>query len=68
MLLINYLVLSIDIIPNIVNTDNNDDKQITIGELGNYVEQNVSEMAGMLDREQNPTLSTMNKKQVLIQY
>lgn len=48
------------------DTDKN--KNITVGELGDYIKQNVSDMAGMLDREQNPTLSTMNKNQVLIQY
>ena len=48
--------------------DADKNKNITVGELGDYIKQNVSDMAGMLDREQNPTLSTMNKNQVLIQY
>ena len=50
------------------DADADKNKNITVGELGDYIKQNVSDMAGMLDREQNPTLSTMNKNQVLIQY
>ena len=41
---------------------------ITIGELGHYVKENVSEMAGMLDREQTPTLNTLDENKVLIHY
>jgi hypothetical protein len=48
--------------------DADKNKNITVGELGDYIKQNVSDMAGMLDREQNPTVKTMNKNQVLIQY
>jgi len=50
------------------DADANGDKQITVGELGDYVKENVSDMAGMLDREQTPSLQTMNEKKVLIQY
>ncbi len=48
--------------------DTNKDKQITIGELGKYLDANISEMAGMLDREQTPELQSMNPEQVLIQF
>ena len=50
------------------SADFNADKNISVGELANYIKNNVSVTAGMLDREQNPTLSTMNKNQVLIKY
>ena len=41
---------------------------ITIGELGNYIKENVSAMAGMLDREQTPTLNTLDEDKVLISF
>ena len=50
------------------SADINDDRQITIGELGEYIKENVPEMAGMLDREQTPELQSMNPEQVLIQF
>jgi hypothetical protein len=50
------------------DADANGDKQITVGELGEYIKENVSDMAGMLDREQTPGLQTMDKDKVLIQY
>ena len=50
------------------DADANKDKKITVGELGNYIRENVSDMAGMLDREQTPELKTRDKKKVLIQY
>ncbi|MBT5994507.1 MAG: hypothetical protein HOG73_02190 [Candidatus Marinimicrobia bacterium] len=48
--------------------DENKDKQITVGELGDYIKENVSDMAGMLDREQTPGLQTLDRGKVLIQY
>jgi hypothetical protein len=48
--------------------DANKDKQITVGELGDYVKENVSDMAGMLDREQTPGLQTLDEGKVLIRY
>ena len=48
--------------------DANHDKKITVGELGNYVKENVSDMAGMLDREQTPGLQTLDEDKVLIRY
>ena len=34
----------------------------------NYIKTNVSEMAGMLDREQTPELQSLNENKILIQY
>jgi hypothetical protein len=50
------------------DADTNKDKQITVDELNSYVSENVSDIAGMLDREQTPGLQTMNRDRVLIQY
>ena len=50
------------------DADVNGDKKITVGELGNYVKENVSDMAGMLDREQTPGLQTLDNSKVLVQY
>jgi hypothetical protein len=48
--------------------DANKDNQITVGELGDYVKENVSDMAGMLDREQTPGLQTLDRNKVLVNY
>jgi hypothetical protein len=50
------------------DADANNDNQITVGELGDYVKENVSNMAGMLDREQTPGLQTLDEQKVLISY
>ncbi len=50
------------------DADANKDNQITVGELGDYVKENVSDMAGMLDREQTPGLQTLDEEKVLIQF
>jgi hypothetical protein len=50
------------------DADANGDSQITVGELGDYIKENVSDMAGMLDREQTPGLQTMNRGKVLVKY
>ena len=50
------------------DADANKDSQITVDELNNYVSENVSDIAGMLDREQTPGLQTMDRDRVLIQY
>jgi hypothetical protein len=50
------------------DADTNGDNQITVGELGDYIRENVSDMAGMLDREQTPGLQTLDKEKVLIRY
>jgi hypothetical protein len=48
--------------------DVNGDKKLTVGELGDYIHENVSDQAGMLDREQTPGLETMDKERILIKY
>ena len=48
--------------------DTNGDKKLPVGELGDYIHENVSDMAGMLDREQTPGLETLDKKRVLVRY
>ena len=48
------------------DADTNKDKQITVGELGDYVKENVSDMAGMIDRKQTPGLQTMDRNKILI--
>ena len=50
------------------DADINKDKKITYGELGNYIKLNVSEMAGMLDREQTPEMQSLDPTRILIQY
>ena len=50
------------------DADANKDSQITVDELNNYVSKNVSDIAGMLDREQTPGLQTMDRDRVLIRY
>ena len=50
------------------DADANSDNQITVGELGDYVKEYVSNYAGMLDREQTPELKTLDRERVLIQY
>ena len=50
------------------DADLDKNSSITIGELGDYIKENVSEMAGMLDREQTPTLNTLDENKVLISY
>ncbi len=46
--------------------DADGNKQITVGELGDFVRDNVSDMAGMLDRQQTPELQTGDRGAVLI--
>ena len=46
--------------------DTNGDKKLTVGERGDYIHENVSDMAGMLDREQTPGLETLDKNRVLV--
>ena len=48
--------------------DTNRDNKLTIKELGKYIDKNVSQTAGTLDREQNPVLDTVDKNRVLVQY
>jgi len=48
--------------------DINNDKNITVGELASYVETNVSETAGMLDREQTPGLQARDHNEIIVKY
>nr|MBC8555030.1 caspase family protein [Candidatus Brocadiales bacterium] len=52
------------------DADANSDDKITLGELGDYVKENVSDMAGMLDREQTPELTATDeqRERILISY
>ena len=50
------------------DADFNKDKKLTFGELGRYLKENVSSTAGLLDREQTPSLSTQNENKTFIQY
>jgi hypothetical protein len=48
--------------------DANEDGQLTLDELGSYIQSNVSRQAGFLDREQTPGVQTREKGKVLISY
>jgi len=50
------------------DADDNQDKKITVGELGDYLKNNVTATAGMLDRDQTPGLETRDRERVLISY
>ena len=50
------------------DADMDNDKNITYGELGDFIKENVSITAGMLDREQTPSLTTQNINKVLISF
>ena len=48
--------------------DINNDSKLSLKELGDYIQQNVSETAGFLDREQTPQMITDNENRILINY
>ena len=48
--------------------DRNADREITLDELSQYITGNVSETAGLLDREQTPQLFTADSQRVLVTY
>ncbi|MBC8525962.1 MAG: caspase family protein [Candidatus Cloacimonetes bacterium] len=50
------------------NADDNSDGDLTIKELGDYIQINVSEQAGFLDREQTPSVISDNYNRVLINF
>ncbi len=50
------------------NADKNSDGDLTIKELGDYIQSNVSEQAGFLDREQTPSVISDNDNRVLINF
>ena len=48
--------------------DANSDKNLTVQELSDYIQENVSITAGKLDREQTPGVQTRDREKVLISY
>ncbi len=48
--------------------DANNDNKLTIKELGDYINEKVSEQAGYLDREQTPQMISNDEKRILINY
>ena len=48
--------------------DMNNDKKLTIKELGDYINEKVSEQAGYLDREQTPQMISNDENRILINY
>jgi hypothetical protein len=48
--------------------DANRDQSLTVQELSDYIQENVSITAGKLDREQTPGLRTLDEEKVLISY
>ncbi|MFA4839385.1 MAG: caspase family protein [Candidatus Neomarinimicrobiota bacterium] len=48
--------------------DSNGDRVITVRELGDYLQTNVSQTAGLLDREQTSVLQTNDDQRVLVKY
>ena len=48
--------------------DANRDQSLTVQELGDYIEENVSITAGKLDREQTPGVQTRDRNKVLVSY
>jgi len=47
---------------------NKADNQLTAQELYDYVNKNVSQQAGFLDKEQNPTFEGLDKNRVILKY
>ena len=50
------------------NADFNNDTKITLGEMEQYLKENVSSQAQKMGREQNPQLHTSDKDKVLLKY
>jgi WD40 repeat protein len=50
------------------DADVNNDKKLTIKELGDYIHQKVTEQAGFLDREQTPEMISNDENRILINY
>ena len=48
--------------------DLNKDKKLSVKELGDYIQEKVSEQAGYLDREQTPQMITDDENRILIKY
>jgi len=50
------------------DADANNDSKLTIKELGDYIQEKVSEQAGYLDREQTPQMISNDENRILINY
>lgn len=50
------------------SADVNNDNDLTVQELFDFLKSNVSETAGMLDREQTPELQCINPERVIVNY
>jgi len=50
------------------SADINNDNELTVQELFDFLKINVSETAGMLDREQTPELQCINPERVIVNY
>ena len=50
------------------NADINNDRNITYGEMDEYLKENVSSQARKMGREQNPQLHTNDRNKVLLKY
>jgi len=50
------------------NADENNDGKITLGEMEDYLKENVSSQARKMGREQNPQLHTNKRDQILLEY
>lgn len=48
--------------------DQNWDEEVTLGELSQYLSENVSRRAGLVDREQTPQMSTRDNSRVFVRY
>jgi hypothetical protein len=48
--------------------DANRDQSLTVQELSDYIQENVSITAGKLDREQTPGVQTMDFMKVVVEY
>ncbi len=48
--------------------DRNNDRKLSIKELGDYIQEKVSEQAGFLDREQTPQMISNDENRILINY
>ena len=44
------------------------DRNLTIGELFDYIKKNVSKQAGYLDKEQDPTFSGGNRNKTIVKF
>ncbi|RLD61279.1 MAG: hypothetical protein DRJ01_08190 [Bacteroidetes bacterium] len=50
------------------DADTNNDKKLSIKELGEYIQEKVSDQAGYIDREQTPQMISNDESRILINY